>query len=399
MNLGCCPSADDAGAISRLVSDVWKTGRISCGGTTPPQGTEFVVIGGGIIGLAVAEALARKGQRSVLLEAAHIGKGASGRNAGLYLPSLALHEHIAHLEAFLERTGADIGYRQVGHRALATDLETASAFAEEARRRTDHSVPITALSPEQIAMRTGVRPGDKVRLGRWYPGGATVNPWRFLGALAQACSAAGALLVDDWPVDRIEMDNGHCRVSGPSGEIRAATVIVAAGAWTGKLLPTQLNAYGIKVRPAQMGAFRSPLTGPGMAVGFGSTYWRGTGDWILAGGCAGLDRTSVSAGDVNASTTVRNAIACSLAETDMRLQGVEAEFGWAGSLDLSPDGKPLVGPVDADGRVWIACGFGGHGLPPALGVGACVADALCDGAPVDARISVHRFPHGERRAS
>jgi glycine/D-amino acid oxidase-like deaminating enzyme len=42
-------------------------------------------------------------------------------------------------------------------------------------------------------------------------------------------------------------------------------------------------------------------------------------------------------------------------------------------MDETPDGRPLVGRCDASSEVWVAAGFGGHGLPPALGVGRTLA--------------------------
>ena len=46
------------------------------------------IIGGGFLGLSAALALAEQGSRVVLLEAAEIGWGASGRNNGLVAPGL-----------------------------------------------------------------------------------------------------------------------------------------------------------------------------------------------------------------------------------------------------------------------------------------------------------------------
>ncbi|HEX6036383.1 NAD(P)/FAD-dependent oxidoreductase, partial [Longimicrobium sp.] len=52
---------------------------------------------------------------------------------------------------------------------------------------------------------------------------------------------------------------------------------------------------------------------------------------------------------------------------------------WAGIMDATPDGRPLAGPwPDAPG-LWVAAGFGGHGLPPALGVGRALAEAVAEG--------------------
>jgi glycine/D-amino acid oxidase-like deaminating enzyme len=45
-------------------------------------------------------------------------------------------------------------------------------------------------------------------------------------------------------------------------------------------------------------------------------------------------------------------------------------------MDLSPDGRPVVGRWPGAPGVWVAAGFAGHGLPPASGVGRVVAEAI-----------------------
>ena len=61
-------------------------------------------------------------------------------------------------------------------------------------------------------------------------------------------------------------------------------------------------------------------------------------------------------------------------------------------MDRTADERPVVGPWHASG-VWLAAGFGGHGLPPALGVGRALARAIVEGtsSPELERLSPERF--------
>ena len=48
-------------------------------------------------------------------------------------------------------------------------------------------------------------------------------------------------------------------------------------------------------------------------------------------------------------------------------------------MDETPDGLPIVGRWPQSPGCWIAAGFGGHGIPPALGIGRMLAEAVVTG--------------------
>jgi glycine/D-amino acid oxidase-like deaminating enzyme len=60
---------------------------------------------------------------------------------------------------------------------------------------------------------------------------------------------------------------------------------------------------------------------------------------------------------------------------------VRVERRWAGVMDYTADGRPLVGPVPGAAGQWVIAGFGGHGLPAGLGAGRAVARAVTTGRP------------------
>ena len=68
-----------------------------------------------------------------------------------------------------------------------------------------------------------------------------------------------------------------------------------------------------------------------------------------------------------------------LPETFPDFPPVEIAWRWAGVMDQTPDGRPLVGRWPETSDLWVAAGFGGHGLPPALRVGKAIAAAIACG--------------------
>jgi L-2-hydroxyglutarate oxidase LhgO len=92
--------------------------------------TDCVVVGAGVVGLAVAKALARSGREVILIEAGEgIGTGISSRNsevihAGIYYPAGSLKAQLCvegkqRLYAFCDERGVD--YQRLGKLIVATD--------------------------------------------------------------------------------------------------------------------------------------------------------------------------------------------------------------------------------------------------------------------------------------
>jgi sarcosine oxidase subunit beta len=383
----------------RLCSDVWKAGRIECGAARVPRTADCIVVGGGVMGLSIALHAARSGSQVVLLEQECIGYGASGRNAGLYLPSMARLESIDHLHAFAERDGGSLEFETRGHLALALNPEIIEAFGTEARRP---GSPVSLLDPAATREAFGAALGRHVLGARWYANGGVINPWRFLTRLVDAGKRTGVVFLEKWRVESIEAHLGGVQVHGRRGTISAGWLFIAAGAWTRKLLPPL--ARWMSVRPAQMVAARLAQRSaerPGMAVGFGQVYWRETPQGVVvAGGRSDLDRRSARSGNPCCNPRSHEAILSDLAAISPRYRDLQACHVWAGGLDVTADGRPMVGQAGDNARVWLASGFGGHGLPPALGVGAYITNlalALSAQTPDD-RLDPRRFAVGGLRS-
>src|SRR5438034_9220693 len=85
-----------------------------------PARTEVVVVGGGVVGVAIAYWLARLGAAPLLLEARGLASGASGRNAGVVLAGRSALEDARMLREVLRTEEIEAGYEEHGHLALAS---------------------------------------------------------------------------------------------------------------------------------------------------------------------------------------------------------------------------------------------------------------------------------------
>ncbi|MET0399385.1 MAG: FAD-binding oxidoreductase, partial [Longimicrobiaceae bacterium] len=169
-------------------------------------------------------------------------------------------------------------------------------------------------------------------------------------------------------------------VATARGRVRAGRVVLACGAGAARLWPPLAGVLAatrgqvLATRPLPR-VFR-----PGMAVDYGTLYWRQTGDGtVVLGGLFGLDAERERSSREALNPRIQGALEHFLPEAFPDLPRVAVARRWAGIMDATPDGRPVVGEwPDAPG-LWVAAGFGGHGLPPALGTGRALARAMVEG--------------------
>lgn len=238
---------------------------------------EVAIVGGGIVGLAVAEALARSGHEVVLFERDAIGERcAAAVAAGMLAPAaevdatpppttrLAIESH-RRFPAWVERLSSaaafDLGFDQSGTVMVALDADDLRELRhhEEAQRRAGFETRRLARDDVR-ALQPAV--GPAVVGGLHLPHDWQVDPRQLLQALAIATQAAGGIIHEHAPVERLERCNGTWVVHRSGEEpVVARRVVVAAGAWTSTLLPTALQ---LPVRPVRGTVLRlgAPLASP-----------------------------------------------------------------------------------------------------------------------------------------
>ncbi len=175
-------------ALIMQFSSYWhETSQKFEGTGSLPERVDVAVIGGGFTGLAAARRLALAGRSVVVLEAQHVGFGASGRNGGHLNNGLA-HSYLAAREAFgpekaqamyrafdtgietikrlIAEEGIDCDFRIAGKLKLASKpqhMEALSRNFEAIHREVD---PDTAFSPRLISPARSVRISSMARCSR-----------------------------------------------------------------------------------------------------------------------------------------------------------------------------------------------------------------------------------------
>ncbi|MEV6599848.1 FAD-dependent oxidoreductase [Actinoplanes sp. NPDC051346] len=344
-----------------------------------PSGADVVVIGGGLMGVSTAYWIARRGGSVLLLEARRLAWGASGRNAGIFLAGLHAMEDDTVLRKVLSEEGFDPGYRRTGHLALASSAEVWEQFRAEVARRPETATPLHALGRKGCADLLGMPIAPHFAGGRWMPDGHVIQPALLVRGLAAASRRHGARIRTGTRALRLVRDrDAGLRVRTTRGTVRAGHVVYACNTEVTRFCPT-LRRF---VRPVRGQVLQTsalpPLFAPGMAVDFGSVYWRQAPDGsIVIGGCRSASTSDHA--DEHLDPPVQEALESFLPGAFAGFPPFEVRRRWAGVMDQTADGKPLIGAVPWGNRQWVIAGFGGHGLPPGIAAGRGLAEAMDTG--------------------
>ena len=358
----------------------------------------IVVVGGGVIGLSVAYALARRGRgpHVLLLEKGQTGRASSWAGAGMIAPvapdaltsgvtpfegltmlralSASLHETWA--RDLRDETGIDPEYRRHGGVDLAFDDKEADELQAMSGRWRREGIVFERLARADYR-RVEPRLNDQVRAVYFLPDRAQVRNPRLLKALRAACENRGVTLETGTEVTAVLEQSGRVRgVRLEDGTERPAeTVVLAAGTWTGALL--ERLGWAIPTRPVkgQLALLAGPPGWLRRIVEHGSYYLVPRDDGrILAGATiepeAGFDPSPTEQGAREV-----------LEEAFLMCPGLRAfpvERTWGGLRPGSPDSRPLIGPLPGLEGLIVAAGHKRAGLQQAPGTGEVVAD-LIDG--------------------
>ena len=371
----------------------------------PIASSGVVVIGGGVIGLAVAWRAAQRGHAVRVIERGELGAGTSRVAAGMLAPvteadagELALLElglrsaraWPAFADELAAASGADPGLRRCGSLVVARDRDEAAALERELALRLDLGLDVERVLAS-AARRLEPALAPTVRLALAVPGDHAADPRALVLALTEAARRAGVQLRTRTTVQRIRIDRG--RVTGvelAGGElVQAGQVVVAAGAWSGAIagLP---DAARIPLRPVkgQILRLRDPQ-GSGLLeriVRFEGGYLvpRGDGRYVLGATMEerGFD-TTVTAGGLY--ELLRDA-----GELVPGVHELVVEEAAAGLRPATPDNAPVLGTgAEVDGLVW-ATGHHRNGILLAP-VTADIVAAVLDGDAAPPQFAPGRF--------
>ena len=353
---------------------------------------DVCVIGGGLAGLTVAREIARSGWSVVLLEAGRLAGSASGRNTGFVLPGFAAapetliarvgFEHAKDLWS-LSQAGLDY-VRSAIQGVPGIDAEDGWLYVSKVDNRDELlrdaellrslGCEVENWSTERVrAVLRSERYFDALH----YPRAFTIHPLNYALALAAAAERDGARIFENTPALSIDPAGVRKRIVTPAARLRAGQVVLAGNVQLKGLLPRvaatliPITTYVITTVPL------------GERLAGAVQYRGGVSDTDLADNhyrIVGGDRLMWSGRVTAWSRDPRNyteALTADIEKTYPQLGKVAVEYAWAGTLGNTVHRMPQIGELGPG--VWMASGFGGHGLNTTAMAGNLIARAVVAG--------------------
>ncbi|MEA5417306.1 FAD-dependent oxidoreductase [Synechococcus sp. BA-132 BA5] len=339
----------------------------------------ITVLGGGLMGLAIAHQLACRGRAVTVLSrrrseaAGFVAAGMLAPHAeGLSGAMLALGQaSLARIPAWVARIEADSGL-PCGLRPTGIVVPFTGTAEREAYPTAPFGEPLDRAGLERQV--PGIGPAWRAGL-LFAQDGQIDNRRRLMRALERACVALGVRFEEGTEVlELLTGDGGRLRgvrlrrAEGGEHTIATGTAVLACGAWSGRLLPS-LPVHPVK---GQMLSLQGPRASLERVVFGPGTYLVPRQDGLLVVGAtsepeAGFDDGLTPEGQKQ----LQQGLVALLPEAAL-WPPMER---WWGFRPGTPDGAPLLGPGPIEG-VWLATGHHRNGVLLAAITAELIAEAI-----------------------
>jgi sarcosine oxidase, subunit beta len=371
------------------------------------QTADIVIVGGGVMGVSIAHALAsRRPGRVVLLEKSYLGAGSSGKSGAICrqhysnaLTALMARRSLAVYRDFSDRVGGPAVFTHTGMMLVVQKQDRQSLETNVAMQQS-LGIDVRLLSNSDVRELDPNARVDNGEVAAFESEAGYVEAVQVVASYAAAAERLGVQIQCDAPVSALQCDRGRIQGVTAGGETwQCRTVIVAAGPWAGKLIAPLGLTLPIQACRTQVGLFRRPadVTRGGPVYGDFSQgiYFKPThGEMMHAGSIGGEEvRDPVDpddypeAADADWLPGIRQRLA-------RRIPAMARGYGRGGYgalYAITPDWHPVIDRCPGIDGLYVAAGFSGHGFKMAPVVGSLTAEMVLDGQAQTLDIRPLRF--------
>lgn len=365
--------------------------------TELPRTTEVAIIGGGVIGLAVARALSLRGVSHItVIERNSFGAESSGAAAGMLAPQAEANAadnffslcsrsrdlYPAFAAKLFEETGIDIELETAGTLYLGLNESDVEEIERRYEWQTRAGLNVERLSAD-AARRLEPSISSSVELALLFPLDTQVENRKLVKALVASNQNQGVSLVESASVTSLRLGRkGIVGLETSRGFVATEKVVVAAGGWTSLLTASEpssnkpmdsaLPDLGIEPVRGQMLCFD---TNPAI---FSHVIYSPRGyvvprrdGRLLAGSTTeyvGFDKRTTADGTRSIHTAA--------AEISPRISSLPQREAWAGLRPRAADGLPVLGPYAEIAGLFYATGHYRNGILLAPITGELMAEVV-----------------------
>jgi sarcosine oxidase subunit beta len=370
--------------------------QMTVSSTAPTNGASVIVIGAGVTGLSAAWWLARSGVSVLVLDKGVVGWEASGRNGGgaTHYQSPLFHEEQRLWPQMDDLLGYSTEYRR---ERIIISLSQAQLddYRYLANMHRNLGYRVDDLDGKQVREAVPLA-GDNAVGGIHVYFGGHANPQRTVQAYAWAIQDLGGRILQHAPATEIlKAGDRVVGVRTPRGDFGCDQLVVAAGPQTDQLLsPLGVHLPLASARAEMIVTEPAPLMPMGGVDGHG-LYGRQTlrGNLVYGGGPHEWIDVDGAGPKARPSTPLLRNLSRRVAELLPKAAQLRVIRSWAGVVENTPDGRPVLQRLSNPGNVTVAIMSGvGFGLSPATGhaMRDLVLDGVCSFADLE-KLKLNRF--------
>ena len=352
-----------------------------------PEKADAVIIGGGVMGCAIAYNLAREGLKPVVIERSDIGGEASGANGGGVRQSarnlkempLAI-ESIQMYGQLHDELGMDIEYVREGNLRLCTSEEELDTMRKSVENQKAANLELEMLDRKQV-LNINPHIGEKVLGASFCPTDGHVNPFLTTYAFFQKAKRLGARIFTHEEVKGIRLQKSRVSAVITDKQTIETDLVVNAAGVAGRKVANMVG-LDLPMRPVFSEAMISEpypplfkqMIGHAKGLFYGRQTVHGSFFW---GGFVGTEQFIHREGKP-LFHFIGPAISDMVIDFFPILKNVNIIRTWSGLIAQISDGIPVLGFTEEVPGFVFATGFSGHGFGLAPVIGRLICELIMD---------------------
>jgi sarcosine oxidase subunit beta len=352
-----------------------------------PEKADVVIIGGGVMGCAIAYNLAREGLKPVVIEKSDIGGEASGANGGgvrqsarnlkempLAIESIQLYGQLH------EELGMDLEYVREGNLRLCTSEEELDTMRRSVENQREANLELEMLDRKQV-LNINPHIGDKVIGASFCPTDGHVNPFLVTYAFFQKAKSLGARIVTHEAVKDIRLQKNKVSAVVTDKQTFETDLVVNAAGVSGRNVANMVG-LDLPMRPVFSEAMITEpypplfkqMIGHAKGLFYGRQTVHGPFFW---GGFVGTEQFIHREGKP-LFHFIGPAISSMVIDFFPVLKDVNVIRTWSGLIAQISDAIPVLGYTEEVPGFVFATGFSGHGFGLAPVIGRLIGELIMD---------------------
>jgi sarcosine oxidase subunit beta len=352
-----------------------------------PEKADAVIIGGGVMGCAIAYNLARQGLRPVVIEKADIGGEASGANGGgvrqsarnlkempLAMESIKLYGQLH------EELGMDVEYVREGNLRLCTSEEEMDSMRKSVASQKTAGLELSMLDRKQVL---DINPyiGEKILGASFCPTDGHVNPFWVTYAFFQKAKSLGARFFTHTEVKAVRLQKNRVSAVITDKQTFATDLVVNAAGVAGRKVANMVG-LDLPMKPVFSEAMITEpypplfkqMIGHARGLFYGRQTVHGSFFW---GGFVGTEQFIHREGKP-LFHFIGPAISQMVIDYFPVLKNVNVIRTWSGLIAQMSDSIPVLGFTEEVPGFVFATGFSGHGFGLAPVIGRLICELIMD---------------------